>query len=443
MKKLIREKIKRIDKTDRSAITNLLLKPISMLLTIVYTPLLLRYLGQEQYGLWATILSLLSWINYFDVGIGQGLRNILAGQLAMGKLDQAKKAVSTAYIVLSVISSLILLISIAFVINANWYNIFNTKINMKPTVAISVVFICINFVLALSNTLLYALQLSERVALRNCFVQVLNIFGLLFLTHVQLHGLIYMAILFGCSTAIVYVFNSVSIFKRYEYLTPQIREFDRSMIGKINNVGLKFFAIQIACVALFTVDNLLITNLFGGAATTPYSIVDRVFSTAYALFGAVIVPYWSKTTIAIMQSDYRWIHRSIKKLNILAVVFCLGCVFLALIFKFIAGLWLGTNLAYPTGLIPVMCVYYCAYAFVMVNTQFINGTGRVNTQLIVMVLIGLINVPFAIFCAKSLHLGVVGIRLATTILIFIPAVVFPFDLKRSLRIIQAKDVASK
>ena len=70
------------DRTARSSLINLIIKPLSLVLSLVYTPMLLNYLGSEKYGLWATILSITSWINYCDVGIGHGLRNLLAGQIA-------------------------------------------------------------------------------------------------------------------------------------------------------------------------------------------------------------------------------------------------------------------------------------------------------------------------------------------------------------------------
>lgn len=61
---------------------SIIMKPISMLLTFIYTPLFLAYLGDEKYGVWAIIMNVVSWINYFDIGIGNGLRNRLAESVA-------------------------------------------------------------------------------------------------------------------------------------------------------------------------------------------------------------------------------------------------------------------------------------------------------------------------------------------------------------------------
>ena len=48
-------------------------------------------LGDEKYGIWATILSFISWIYYCDLGIGNGLRNKLASTIVIGDKEASKK----------------------------------------------------------------------------------------------------------------------------------------------------------------------------------------------------------------------------------------------------------------------------------------------------------------------------------------------------------------
>ena len=47
-------------------------KGVSMALSLVYVPIVLNYLGDYKYGVWASILSILSWISYFDLGYATG-----------------------------------------------------------------------------------------------------------------------------------------------------------------------------------------------------------------------------------------------------------------------------------------------------------------------------------------------------------------------------------
>ena len=66
-------------------------KPLSMIVSYIYIPLVLNYLGVEKYGIWSTILTILSWISYFDIWVGNGLRNKLTESLAK-KDNKEKKA---------------------------------------------------------------------------------------------------------------------------------------------------------------------------------------------------------------------------------------------------------------------------------------------------------------------------------------------------------------
>lgn len=426
------------DKTRKSSFLNFVIKPFSVVLGLIYTPILLKYLGDEKYGLWSTILSIISWINYCDVGIGQGLRNILSKEIAEDHREKIKSLVSTAFIILTLISSTLLIVGIISSFWLDWFKIFNTKEKMQAPMIISMVFICINFVLSLSNSIFYALQMSHRVAIRNCIIQIFNIIGVVFLSKVSNGNLVYLSFLFGITSSIVYIISMVQIFKNHSYIRISISAFRKDNVMEISNTGIKFFIIQLSCIALYTVDNLLISNLFGSAAVTPFNITYRIFNTAYAFLLAICVPYWSKTTEALAKKDFKWIETSIGHLYKIAGLAICGYVFLAIIFKPLSYIWLRRELEYPQGLIGVMCLYYCLYSIVTVNVQIINGTGEINFQLILMIIMGAANIPLSILLAKNFSLGVVGIRLATTILMAIGTVAFPVNLNNILKKIKNK-----
>lgn len=422
--------------TEKSALINMCIKPIGMIISLVYVPFLLKYLGDEQYGLWATLLSIINWVNYFDVGIGNGLRNILSSELSLQKLDEARKSVSTAYVVLTLISLGIYVLLIISVFLFDWHSILSTNINVKPVLLICFTFICINFVLALSNTLWYALQKSENVAIRSCIVQALNLVGVILLDLFTDGSLVAMSILFGASTMSVYLLNTLKIMRHREYLRPTKRFFEKEKVNNICNIGFKFFFIQIFCILIFTVDNILISHYFGAEMVTPFSIANKVFNTAYTVLAAFLVPYWSMSTVAFTNGDYLWLINAIKRTFKVCVIFIGGYFIVFLLFKPVVGLWLGRQLDYQYGLLLLMFIFYSLYSVLAVECQFINGSGKINTQLIIYAIIGILNIPSSIFLGVNMELGPLGIRLATTILIFIEVIVLGFNLHRIMKQVQ-------
>lgn len=430
-------RLKEADKTERSGIINLLIKPVSLVLTLAYIPILLDFLGHERYGLWTTLLSFISWINYFDAGIGQGLRNVLTRDLETQNLKHAQTAVSTAYIALSAISAGILAGLLLLTFTLDWNRVFSTAVNLRPTLLVTFSFLCLNFVLSLANTLLYALQSAEGVSVRGCFVQALNIAGVLALRAFSAGSLVDMAVLFGASSSVVNLAAAVRIMKKHPCLRPRREMFSRGCVSEICNTGMRFFVIQLMGLLMFAADDIIIAHFWGAEAVTPFSVVNRVFSTGYSVFAAFLVPYWSGTTAAAARGDAAWIRRSIKKIAALLAVFALGCIAAAAVFKPVMLIWLGQSLDYQRGIVPLMCVFYMLYAVLGVECYFINGSGYITVQMIVYLVVGCLNVPLSVLLGVGCGLETVGVRLATAVLLVFADIVLGFNLGSILRRIES------
>ena len=426
-------RIANMDNVEKSGFISLAIKPISIILSLVYTPILLSYLGDEKYGLWATILSVITWINYFDVGIGNGLRNSLTKELTNAEYGHAKKLVSTAYVVLSGISLGILVILLLSAFFLDWNKIFSTELFVKPTLAITFVFICINFILSLVNTIFYALQMAEKVAIRNCIIQLINIAFIVLLSILKENDLVYTAIAFGTSTFFVNAISTYLVTKNRAYLRPTIRCFCKSTIPEICKSGMQFFIIQIMCLLMFTMDNIIISHYFGPTVVTPFSVANKVYNTGYSFLAAFLVPYWSGTTSAVERHDLEWIRQSIKKAIRVLMIFIVGSLIFTFFYDTIVALWLNKHLEYDYRIPIIMCVFYILYAVLAIECQFINGTGKLRTQLIMYIFLGVSNIPLSIYLGVSFNLGSYGVRLATTILVFIADIVLGLNLRNIIK----------
>ena len=166
---------------------------------------------------------------------------------------------------------------------------------------------------------------------------------------------------------------------------------------------------------------------------TPFSIVNKVFNTAYSLFAAFLVPYWSRSAVAFAEKDYRWVKNAIHKVLLFFLLFFAGYILLAVIFDPLVSAWLGRKLQYQPSLVPVMCIFYSLYSLSGFITSFTNGSGKVNVQLVVFAIAGILNIPFSIYLGVTKQLGTVGIRLATTILMFFSVIVLAIDLYNIVR----------
>ena len=134
-------------------------KALAIGLSFLLVPLTINYLNIEQYGIWMTLLSVMSWVAFFDIGLGNGLRNKLAEAVAVNDIKLAKIYVSTAYIAISFIALLFLVILLAILPVINWTKVFNTtslnNAELLKLVFVVGFFFLFNFVLSLCNLKYY------------------------------------------------------------------------------------------------------------------------------------------------------------------------------------------------------------------------------------------------------------------------------------------------
>ncbi len=433
MNKYIKKVFNKDDPTNKSMMINTLLRPLSMVLSFLYTPLLLKVLGDEKFGVWTTLLSIISWINYCDIGIGHGLRNILTKELTKKQDEEAKRSISTAYAVLAGIAMLIWGMLVFSIYILDWNKLLGTGYAVDVTLIITFTFICINFILSLINVIFYSLQLSERVSIGNIVVQIINIIGVYILGKTGHGNLVDMAVLFGGSTCFVYILNTVLILKSRKELVFNIRYFSKRKVTSICNIGIKFFIIQISGILLYSVDNILISKYYGASAVTPFNTVYKVFNTVASIYLALIIPIWSRTTIATTEGDIRWIRNTVKKMHIMMIPFVVAFIILIFVYEPLAFIWLGRKLDYANGIILINAIYFSVYLVGSLYAYVLNGMGQVNYQLILNVIEAVINIPFSIYLANHCGLGVFGIKLATTILVSISAITLPINLFIHLR----------
>lgn len=147
-----------------------LYKVISMVLSLVYAPIVLGYLGTGLYGIWATVLNVVSWVNYFDIGISNGLRNKLSASLAKGEGDErARSLISSAYCMLTLVVAIILAISLIVFHFIDWDSILNISPDLYSgatiIVQVSYILMCLGFLFSICKSLFFAVQQAHVVSL--------------------------------------------------------------------------------------------------------------------------------------------------------------------------------------------------------------------------------------------------------------------------------------
>lgn len=418
----------------KNSLISTVCKPLSMVIGYIYVPIALNYLGVEKYGVWSTILSILSWISFFDIGIGHGLRNRLTEALSR-KSDESGELVSSAYAMIAVVMSLVTILFTGAAAFINWekaLGVENLQENLTAIIIVSFIFVAVNFVLSLCKNILFAYQKAASVSVMEVLVQLLNLAGILVVKQFVSGNLFLMAVIYGLSMIIVNLGVSIFLFSRHREVVPRIRKVNLQKGKSLFTLGLKFFVIQICALVLFTTDSLIISNLYGAMNVTPYSMVNRLFQAVTGVHLSMLGPIWSAVTKSKAEKDFPMIQSLTRKLVYVMIPFAVGTAGLVLLFRPIMHLWLGQDLEYSNALIILGGLYCFLNIWCNTYSHIANGLEILKPSMIIAVIQAVVNIPLSLFFAETLGMRDAGVLAGTVGSMLIAALVQPVFVYREI-----------
>lgn len=267
------------DKRNNNLRNNILLsglmKATGMLTSFLVVPVTLHYLDNEIYGIWMTITSILMWFSFFDVGLGNGMRNYMTQAISANDYKTARAYLSTTLCVLTVISIGLGLLCIPC-LSLDFNKIFNTYALsndvLKNALFIAVLFTLANFVLKNIGFVFIALQ---KYGLNDVLTTAGSVLGLIIvfiLTKTTQGNLLYVVTAFTLSPVLVYLIAAIC------------NIFYKVWVGPSVTVPIQISAVVLLYISSFNFNNC-VTYLLNGLNKITVQIITSVAGTIlYLLF---------------------------------------------------------------------------------------------------------------------------------------------------------------
>jgi O-antigen/teichoic acid export membrane protein len=405
-------------------------KAFAMVASFLAIPLMISYLGQEMFGVWSTLLTIMAWIVFFDIGLGNGLRNKVAEALAKNEIREAGKYIASGYTLIGLVAFTVCVLVNVGSYFVSWQIIFNTQATPESTlreaVQIATFFIALNFWIGLITALLGAVQKTSLVARGQLISNLLILVLVVVLTKTTNSSISHLALAYGLSLVIANVSLSLWFYRKHPELKPRLL-LEKRHVQPLLSVGLSFFIIQLAVLLIFTTDKILITQLFGPLYVTQYEIVFKLFSSITFAHGMVSMPLWSAYTDAFHRNDFGWIKNMLRKqLKIFGCVIVAACL-LTWLAEPIISVWIGPNLVVSSHLILAMAIFVVISCWNNIYAMFVNGIGQIKLQLYTAIVAMFINIPLSIYFAKHTELGLSGIVAGTICSLLLAAIALPLQ----------------
>lgn len=406
-------------KAKKNILGSFLIKGLDSVIYLLLVPVTLGYLNPYEYGIWLTLNSILMWINSFDVGLGNGMRNKLAIAIARGDKELGRIYVSTTFFMLIVLMGFVILMGSIVGPVINWYGILSANPesvrNLSMIVYVSFSIFCLNFIFKFIGNVYLAMQLP---AINNLLVVSGHLIALIviyILTLTTTGNLFYVALVYSMAPLVVYLIAYPITFKKiYPYLAPTIRCFRKQYLKDLFNIGIQFFVLQLSAILLFSFANIIISHMFGPENVTPYNIAYRYFSIVLMGMNLIMAPIWSATTDAYERGDIDWIKKAKTKTYKILIIVTIGIAVMLGFSEWIYKLWIGTKVHIQVTLSTLVGCYVCIVIWSMSYSSFLNGLGKLRLQLINTVVIAILFVPVCVVLGRMW--GIEGIVIGMCLL---------------------------
>lgn len=411
-------------------------KAVAMVASFLAIPLMIHYLGQEQFGVWSTLLTVMSWIVFFDLGIGNGLRNKVAEALSKNDIAEAARYIASAYSLIGLLALVLWTLVAAVSFFIPWQIVFNTELipesTLRLTVQIASFFIVLNFWVGLIGAILGAVQKTSLIAFGQLISNGLALMLVFVLTKITIASISNLAFAYGFSMVIANFLLSAWFYQRHPELRPKPC-LDKQQVNPLLSVGVQFLILQVAILIIFAADKMLITQIFGPRYVTQYEVVFKLFSVITFAHTLITAPLWSAYTDAYHRNDADWMRRMLRKQIIIFGLVVLAVIFMVVLAKPIIKLWVGDTFEVSFSLVISIGVFVLISAWNNIYSTFVNGIGRIKIHLYTAVVAMSINIPLAILFTKYFEFGLSGVVLATCTSLLIAAVILPIQVHFIIR----------
>jgi O-antigen/teichoic acid export membrane protein len=380
--------------------------------SFISVPLVIGYLGSERYGMWITMSSLVAALGPLDLGIGLGLLTVISDAHGRDDRATARRAIATAAAMLTLIGAVAAVI-FAFTYPAiPWARIFNV---VSPTAAAeagpasAVLFAA--FALGLPLGIIGQVQLAYQSGyISSAWAIAGNVGSLVALIAViSLRGSLPVLVVALTGVGLVAAaLNGWFLFRRQRrWLMPRRHDIDLSTARSLLKTGTLFLVLQLAGLAGYQLDYLVIAQLLGPSKVQEYAVPAKLFILAPTLLSFALTPLWPAYRESLARGDAAWVRRTLRRSIILAAAINIpSTLVLVVLAPWLLQVWVGSAVH------PTLLLLVGLGAWTILNTlngpfsMLLNGANVIAFQAVFAVAMAVANVTISILLVQ--RIGVSG-----------------------------------
>lgn len=395
----------------------------------------LPYLGTERFGAWMTLTATFGLLGISDLGITNGVINLVSHYRATSRISRAKMTINAATITMAALSACLGIVLIISAPRIKWEALFATApqgcIGAEVgTMAPIARLLGLAFALSLMTSLCTKIRLGCNEAYRNApwdIAAALATIGLTFAAIRADMGFIWVVAASALPPLAFHAIGGFALFTReHPELAPCPPHLNVAALGRALRLGGLYFALQVGGLLSHQIDSLVLARLMGPSAVSEYTVAMRLFMLVPNWVGMLLVPLWPAYASAKARGDWRWIRAA----WLASTAFCVACNLVAAVSLWfwhepILRLWIGGAVRPDRMLIVGFTVWAVLNGLHGPVAILLNGLSIIRFQVICGLLSAGLNVVTSIFL--TLRLGVSGVVwgsvIAHTAILLLPSLI--------------------
>lgn len=293
-----------VNERKKGAILSYIQVVLSVIVSVVYVPVLLRYLGQSEYGLYQVVGSFFSYVSVFESCMSTGVLRNYCNALGSKDSEDANITLSMARVIYRAMAVLLAVIGvIVFFSFRNLYASSFSALELKESSAILILLFTNMMVTLLGSVYLTILTGHEKFVFLKTLaiaIQIVQPFLVILCVRKVPYAI-------TISTVIV-LLNILTVSIRYIYVSRKLKikivkkEKDTNVIRDIVGLSATIFMGCIADQIFWKTDQVILGKLFSTVVVAVYSVGAQIYI-MYMQFGTQIASIFYPKISILYQED--------------------------------------------------------------------------------------------------------------------------------------------
>ena len=361
--------------------------------------------------MWSLLVTAVALLGFADLGLANGLMNVLADALGRDDHATARKAVTASVAGLCALTLAGAAVAAVAVVAVPWERVLNVDPTEVPSLdaALAAFAACVlvSIPAGLGQRVHLAYQQGWAASLTSGVGSLLSL-GFVAAAAVTGAGLPWFVAAMLGGTALAAVGETAWVLGRsHRDLRPARRDLDLQVLTRLRRSGLLFFVLAAAGAAAYQSDTIVISHHLGAAEVTRYAITLRLFTLVPTALAALLLPLWPVYGEALARDDLTWVRTTLRRSALLALgATGISSLLLVFVARPILEAWAPEVAPPDRGLLLALGSWAVVSTVSTAIAMYLNGANVIRLQVTVAILMAVANLVLSIVLVRSV--GVAG-----------------------------------